>query len=129
MYSETPQLRCTVASAAPISAGRIANQRAQKKGRVTLADIAGATPRPAMRLIDRFELNGDTSRTDFNGDYTRRRRNRPVAKLEGLREQMVVQFLKFSSGGGVRSLPLVGGGATNGYLGSQVACLIKGSHL
>jgi hypothetical protein len=49
-----------------------------------------------MLVIDRFELNGDMSRTDFTRDYTRRRMNPPIAHLQAEWEQIVTLFPKFA---------------------------------
>lgn len=62
----------TVASAALLSAGRVDDQHTlQQREGVTV--LVSPEPRQAQQpcgLIDRFELNGDMSRTDFTHDYT-----------------------------------------------------------
>lgn len=60
----------TVASAAPLSVGRVGYPaHARTEGRGDWCAIAEATPNPAaVRLPDRFELNGDMSE---NGPHWR----------------------------------------------------------
>jgi hypothetical protein len=65
---------------------------------------------------------------DFTRDYTRRRMDPPTARLDAVREQMVVQFSKFAGRSCDEPSPLADAGDDDGQVDSQRASQVRGSH-